>query len=104
MARCLPTGIDLHAAEAPICLINVTLVGISRAYSTEGVRFGGSSAVDHTVWRGIDDPLFWPQQDDWCAGIEQTHQFAPMAEKLRNPLYSPFLLCIPRKYVSPGRY
>lgn len=73
----LDTGFDVPAAEVPVYLINVTLLGavwgLTRMISGSIVP----AAVSHAVWNGLDYPLYGFGEEAGALGIEQTHIFGP---------------------------
>jgi membrane protease YdiL (CAAX protease family) len=73
----LETGFDLPAREIPVYLINATLIGgifgMLRLASGSVVV----AAVCHSVWNGIDYPLFGFGESVGALGIESTHIFGP---------------------------
>lgn len=73
----LDTGFDVPAGEIPIYLINATLVG-----AVFGIlRMASGSVVVaslcHSVWNGLDYPLFGFGERVGALGIEQTHIYGP---------------------------
>jgi membrane protease YdiL (CAAX protease family) len=73
----LETGFDLPAREIPVYLINATLIGgifgMLRLASGSVVV----AAVCHSVWNGIDYPLFGFGESVGALGIGSTHIFGP---------------------------
>ena len=73
----LETGFDLPANEIPFYLINVALIGtiwgMLRMISGSVVV----AAVCHSVWNGIDYPLYGFGEKIGALGIEQTHLYGP---------------------------
>lgn len=73
----LDTGFDVPANEIPIYLVNATLLGLIWGLLRQ---ISGSvivSAVCHSVWNGIDYPLYGFGEKVGALGIEQTHIFGP---------------------------
>jgi len=73
----LDTGFDVPANEIPIFLVNATLLGLIWGLLRQ---ISGSvivSAVCHSVWNGIDYPLYGFGEKVGALGIEQTHIFGP---------------------------
>jgi len=73
----LDTGFDVPAKEIPIYLVNATLLGLIWGLLRQ---ISGSvivSAVCHSVWNGIDYPLYGFGEKVGALGIEQTHIFGP---------------------------
>jgi hypothetical protein len=73
----LDTGFDVPANEIPIYLVNATLLGLIWGLLRQ---ISGSvivSAVCHSVWNGIDYPLYGFGEKVGALGIEQTHVFGP---------------------------
>lgn len=73
----LDTGFDIPAREIPVYLINATLLGT--AWGILRVASGSVivPAVCHSVWNGLDYPLFGFGEHIGALGIEATHLFGP---------------------------
>ena len=73
----LETGFDVPAGEVPIYLVNATLLGaiwgLVRMISGSIVP----AAVSHSLWNGLDYPLYGFGEKVGALGIEQTHIFGP---------------------------
>jgi len=73
----LDTGFDVPAREIPVYLTNATLLGaawgILRAASGSIIV----PAVCHSVWNGLDYPLFGFGEKVGALGIDATHLFGP---------------------------
>ena len=73
----LETGFDVPADEIPIYLVNATLIGavfgMLRMVSGSIVV----ASVCHSVWNGIDYPLFGFGERVGALGIQQTHLYGP---------------------------
>lgn len=73
----LDTGFDVPAAEIPVYLINVTLIGaifgMLRLVSGSVIV----ASVCHAVWNGIAYPLFGFGENTGSLGIQDTHIYGP---------------------------
>ena len=73
----LDTGFDIPAAEIPVYLINATLIGavfgMFRMVSGSII----APSICHSVWNGIDYPLYGFGEKVGALGIEATHIMAP---------------------------
>ena len=99
----LDTGFDLPADEIPIYLVNATLLGILWG----ALRMVSGSivvpAVCHSVWNGLDYPLYGFGEKTGALGIQDTHIFGPEVGILGIVLNAGFALILWRLYVLRGR-
>ncbi len=73
----LDTGFDVPAREIPVYLVNATLLGAIWGMLR---MISGSIVVPsvcHSVWNGIDYPLYGFGEKVGALGIEQTHIYGP---------------------------
>ena len=73
----LDTGFDVPANEIPIFLINATLLGLIWGLLRQISGSVVVPAVCHSIWNGIDYPLYGFGEKVGALGIEQTHIFGP---------------------------
>ena len=96
----LDTGFDLPAREIPIYLINVTILGLIWGIMR---MISGSvlvPAVSHSVWNGIDYPLFGFGEKVGALGITETHIYGPEVGLLGIVLGTAFLILIWQRYAT----
>ena len=73
----LDTGFDVPANEIPIYLVNATLLGLMWGLLRQISGSVVVAALCHSVWNGIDYPLYGFGEKVGALGIEQTHIFGP---------------------------
>jgi membrane protease YdiL (CAAX protease family) len=73
----LDTGFDVPANEIPIFLVNATLLGLVWGLLRQISGSVVVPALCHSVWNGIDYPLYGFGEKVGALGIEQTHIFGP---------------------------
>ncbi len=96
----LETGFDLPAEEIPIYLINVVILGL--IWGTMRMVSGSIlvPALSHSVWNGIDYPLFGFGEKVGALGIVDTHIYGPEVGLLGIALGLAFLTLIWRIYAT----
>jgi membrane protease YdiL (CAAX protease family) len=96
----LETGFDLPAREIPIYLINVIILGLIWG----AMRMVSGSilvpAVSHSVWNGIDYPLFGFGEKVGALGVMDTHLYGPEVGLLGIALGLAFLSLMWRNYAT----
>ncbi len=96
----LDTGFDLPAREVPIYLINGIILGLIWGI----MRMVSGSilvpAVSHSIWNGIDYPLFGFGEKVGALGITETHLYGPEVGLLGIVLGLVFLAQIWRNLVQ----
>jgi hypothetical protein len=77
VAISLDTGFDVPANEIPIYLVNATFLGLVWGLLRQVSGSVVVPAVCHSVWNGIDYPLYGFGEKVGALGIEQTHIYGP---------------------------
>jgi len=96
----LDTGFDLPAREIPIYLINITIIGLIWGIMR---MISGSllvPAVSHSVWNGIDYPLFGFGEKVGALGITETHIYGPEVGLPGIVLGTAFLILVWQRYAT----
>ena len=73
----LNTGFDIPAAEIPVYLINATLIGAVFGMLRMASGSIVAPSICHTVWNGIDYPLYGFGEKVGALGIDATHIYGP---------------------------
>ena len=73
----LDTGFDIPAAEIPVYLINATLIGAVFGMLRMASGSIVAPSICHTVWNGIDYPLYGFGEKVGALGIDATHIYGP---------------------------
>jgi membrane protease YdiL (CAAX protease family) len=73
----LDTGFDVPANEIPIYLVNATFLGLVWGLLRQVSGSVVVPAVCHSVWNGIDYPLYGFGEKVGALGIEETHIYGP---------------------------
>ena len=73
----LDTGFDVPAKEIPVYLFNATILGLVWGMLRMATGSVVVAAVCHSLWNGLDYPLFAFGEKVGALGIEATHIYGP---------------------------
>ncbi len=90
----LDTGFDLPAAQIPVYLINVVVIGAIWGLMRQASGSVIVPAVSHAVWNALDYPLFRFGTDVGELGITQTNIYGPEVGFLGLALNAVFALVL----------